>query len=73
MKVYERGGVRVAFKGDEIIVYVDPDKLMAVTEIDTPEIEAFRFSKADAKNFASKAWDDVKAEWRRFQKRRGKK
>lgn len=72
MKVYERGGVRVAFKGDDVIVYVDVDKLMAVSEIDVPEIEAFRFSKSDAKSMLSKAWDDVKAEWRRFQKRRTK-
>lgn len=84
MKVYERGGVRLAFEGDDIAVYVDIDKLVATTAVDTPEIEAFRFNTADARTFGSKAWADTKravakagkdiaAEWRRFQKRRGAK
>lgn len=72
MKVYKRGGVRVEFKGDEIIVYVDPDRLMAVAEVDVPEIEAFRFSKSDAKKALAKAWKDTKAEAGRFNKRRKK-
>ena len=72
MKVYKRGGVRVAFEGDEIIVYVDPDKLMAVSEVDVPEIEAVRFSRADVKKVFAKAWDDLKAEAKRFNKRRKK-
>lgn len=70
MKVLERGGVRVAFEGDEIAVYVDPDELMAISQIDLPEVEIIRFSKEDAGKEWGRFVKNVKAEWRRFNRRR---
>lgn len=72
MKVLARGGVRVEFKGGDMIVYVDADKLMAVSEIDVPEMEVLRVSQSDMKKALAKAWADTKAEAKRFNKRRTK-
>jgi hypothetical protein len=72
VKVLARGGVRVEFKDGDMIVYVDADKLMAISEVDVPEMEVLRVSKSDLEKALAKAWDDVKAEAKRFNKRRKK-
>ena len=72
MKVLARGGVRVEFKDGDMIVYVDADKLMAISEVDVPEMEVLRVSKSDLEKALAKAWDDVKAEAKWFNKRRKK-
>lgn len=70
MKVWKRGGVRAEVQGDELVIFIDADKLVGAEEFDVPEVELLRISKKDAAGAMRKFWLDVKAEFNRFNKRR---
>lgn len=72
MKVWKRGGVRAAVEGDELVIYIDADKLVGASgDWDfVPEVELIRISKKDANSVLARIIKDAKAEWRRFNKRR---
>ena len=81
MKIQERGGIRWEWDGDELVIYMDADRLANTDLIDVPEVAVARIHKDDMKRAGLRAWADVKAEairagkniaaeWRRFQKRR---
>ena len=70
MKVWKRGGVRAEIQGDELVIFIDADKLVGAEEFDVPEVELLRISKKDAASTMRKFWKDVQAEFARFNKRR---
>ena len=67
--IMKRGGVRWAIDGDDLVIYVDADKLTATQYVDVPEVELVRIPKEDIKREAGRAWDNIKAEGRRVIKR----
>lgn len=71
-KIWNRGGVRLAIKGAYLVVYMDADKLADASEFDAPEVEIARFSASDAIAELGRFAKNVKAEWKRFNKRRKK-
>lgn len=71
-KIWTRGGVRLAVEDGEFVVYVDAAKLADASEFDTPEVELARISKEDAVAELRRFVANVKAEARRFNKRRKK-
>ena len=40
--ILKRGGVRWAIDGDDLVIYVDADKLTATQYVDVPEVELVR-------------------------------
>lgn len=78
--LHERGAIRWAIEGDELVVYVDADELADTDLIDVPEVAVLRIKTAAikkegaraAKNIrvaAVKAGKDIAAEGRRVVKR----
>ena len=67
--IQERGAVRWAIEGDELVIYVDADELADTDLIDVPEVALVRIKTAAIKKEAGRAWDNIKAEGRRFVKR----
>ena len=69
MKIWKRGGVRLAVEKGDFVVYIDADKLADADEFDTPEVELFRVSADEAKAEGWRFWENVKAEAKRVKKR----
>lgn len=58
--LHERGAVRWAIEGDELVVYVDADELADTDLIDVPEVAVLRIKTAAIKKEAGRAAKNIR-------------